>query len=131
MNFPEDIISACPPADAGPASGNIYRMVKSFPPSPNDFDSDVSRNAPNHDRDNCNCWGCSVLVDEAAVESALGLFKFWRKRYIVACEVAPGDGVIKHTASNSQAAHHTFWKFLNAEVVSRCTIHRSPEGQQA
>ncbi|BCH65032.1 hypothetical protein RvVAT039_22480 [Agrobacterium vitis] len=117
----------CPPDDASSANGIIYKVVKKHPMASNEFDSDVERKVKNTDDKNCQCWGCSVWVDQNGIDTALTLFPFWKKRYIVASAVNGGDGVIKHTPSNLQPRHHTFWKAVGVDVVSRSTVHRFPD----
>lgn len=117
----------CPPQDASSANGPIYKVVKKHPLESGEFDSDVERKVKNTDDQNCQCWGCSVWVDQDGIDTALTLFPYWKKRHIVVAVVDPSDGVIKHTPSNPQPRHHTFWKALGVDVVSRCSVHRYPD----
>jgi hypothetical protein len=127
LKFHPDIIKNCPPSDASPGSGLIYRMVKSFPPASDDFDSDVERKTKNCDQTNCDCWGCSVWADSDGVETAMNLFKYWRKRYIVSVSLKSSDGLTKNSPSNGQPGHYTFWKAVGVDLSNKCTIFRSPD----
>jgi len=127
LRFDPDIVPNCPPNNAKPASGILYKVTKGFPPEQNDFDSDVERKAKNHDPTKCDCWGCSVWVDAEGVNTGLNLFQFWKRRHVVAAHVCATDGVLKHTPSNSQPRHHTFWKTYGIDIVGRCTVHRYPD----
>jgi hypothetical protein len=117
----------CPPSDAFSAQGSIFKVVKKYPPDSKEFDSDVERQAKGADDKNCQCWGCSVWVDQDGIDTALGLFQFWKKRHIVVAAVNSSDGVIKHTPSNIQPRHHTFWKAFGVDLASRCSVHRYPD----
>lgn len=124
LQFHPDIIKACPPADAVPASGFLYRKVDALPATKNDFISDVERRGGDPSR--CDCWGCSIWTTAAAADEALELFPYWKKKYIVRVDLQHSDGVIKKTPTNRQDDHFTFWRDFRVDISPRQKIHYRP-----
>lgn len=120
--FDPDRVRDCPPTDALQADATIYRHVKKFPASEDDFASDVKAKKKNADPAKCNHWGCSVWTDEKAVYHALELFDFLGKKFIVVGEITSADGAIKNTGSNSQPEHYTFWKACGRQIAANFSI---------
>jgi hypothetical protein len=116
----------CPPPNAGPANGVIFRGIPKPPISEDDFLSHPELNRPNCDHGNCEHWGLSVWVSKAEAEHAQRIFRYMRKWHIASGSVNGSDGVIMQTPSNQQPNHHTFWKIYGLEISSRFQIVIQP-----
>jgi hypothetical protein len=114
--FPDWFVPDCPPGDADPAAGTIYRFVSSNPGSPRDFLSyhEIGErlNAP-------PCQRCGLSVFRR-VEDVRGLLRHLWKNYpgksygphIVKRELDPADGRIKPTGSSG---HLTWWAYEDVD----------------
>lgn len=122
-NFPP----ACPPSDALPASGEIFRGIRTPPVTSADFLSHVELQMKNCDSSNCEHWGLSVWVSRAAVVNARKVFKYMRRWHIAVGTVDADDGVIKPTPNEKNNEHHTFWKAFGNDISDRFTIAFEPE----
>ena len=127
LNFHPDIVASCPPIDAQPAPGPIYRKIAGKVATAADFASDVESNKTNCDATLCECWGCSIWCDEESVALALDLFPFWKKKYIVVGTPGNQHGVLKHTPTDSQPGHHTFWRALGVGLPGNFVKFSGPE----
>ena len=100
--WPED----CPPKDALPANGVLYRGVASNPPTPDDFRSQdelgAFKNAPQ-----CLRLGVSLLT---TLDDALHYLElFPRAKFIARSKFQPVCGRIKPKATREFPSHHTWW----------------------
>jgi hypothetical protein len=98
----------CPPPDAQPCSGDIYRLVSSVPPTESDFESHFDKYA---DRDwkgqECIARGLSVCLSFDAAAKLRKRFKAYAAHKVALASIMPAMGVIKQTGQN--ADHHTWW----------------------
>lgn len=117
-NTPTD----CPPPEARQSNQTVYRCIENDPAQLDDFVSDVQAKRRNSDPSNCQSWGCSVWVDENAVENALGIFKFFKKKFIVKGDIGVSDGAMLNTPSNSQPDHYTFWQAAGVDVSGKFSV---------
>ncbi len=109
MEFPDDWPQGCPPDDAEPADGVVYRLVKNKPPTESDFLShhETGRlpNAPA-----CLRCGLSVFRDLAdAVHQRRLLPRLGR--YVARGELEDTHGKTRLT-SGQQPTHTTWWPFV-------------------
>lgn len=105
----------CPPSDAKPVDTEVFRLVMQDYPSANDFLShrEIGKRC---ECDECECWGLSVWCSRPAVDHALKVIPYFRKKCIAKGRVAKSNGVIKHTPTNKQPCHYTFWKDKNSKL---------------
>jgi hypothetical protein len=122
-----DCPADCPPSTAEPRDGLIYRAVKKLPVVESELLSDAERNRPRIDKTNCLNWGLSVWITEDAVAYARGALAFTRKRYVVGITVTDADGRLKHTPTDNQPEHHTFWRFHQRPLAAQCQLHLEPQ----
>jgi hypothetical protein len=116
----------CPPKDAEFVHGVVWRGVKQDPPVEKDFLSHAEQNLPNCDKQNCEHWGLSVWVSEAAVDHARGLHDYVRRWHIASGKLEPTDGKIMPTPRYEGDTHHTFWKFHGHSVLAKFSIVMPP-----
>ena len=116
MKWPEFYPDNCPPAEAEPASGTFYRLVRHNPPRAEDFKSAFEENPKlfTHIPMVKRC-GLSVqkdLQDSERLERLERIKKRARKfknRQIAEGNLNPTLGMIKHTPSHDYKSHHTWW----------------------
>ena len=89
-----DNCTACPPFDAEPMNGSLFRACENNPPERSDFQS-FNEQDPPFDITKCQAWGLSVWLTVEAVEHARKAYKKkFRNLYISKGRVADKDGVI-------------------------------------
>jgi len=98
--------AGCPPEDAIPCVGPIYRLVDSAPPTEADFVSYFDE-YPGKDwgEDDCQARGLSVYLtygDAERIRRRIGRF---RGKKIAVATLQPAVGLIKKTGND----HHTWW----------------------
>lgn len=120
--FDPDRPSGCPPKAAYQKNQTVYRCVDNYHAQPIDFVSDVKANRRLANPDLCQSWGCSVWVDEQAVDHALKIFRSFKKKYIVRGNIEKDDGALQHTASAQQPDHHTFWQAESVDVSPKFEV---------
>lgn len=120
--FHPELPDACPPQEAEPVLGTVYRGVRNGRVSEDDFLSlnERKRAYPT----DCDHWGLSVWVTEEAVKHAYKILIPLKKRTwsIAVGQLQPTDGLIMHTPSPTQPDHRTFWKNRNADMVRKFQI---------
>lgn len=110
--FPDNWPPGCPPADAEPAAGPVYRLVKNIPPLAEDFKThhEIGKmpKAPA-----CLRAGLSVFRtrDDAIHQSKLHPFL---GNKIASAELCPEHGKVKLTRG-TMPSHTTWWPYLGVE----------------
>jgi hypothetical protein len=125
-SFHANLPTGCPPGEAEPVSGEIFRGIRETPISETDFLS--HRETGSHcDAPECECWGLSVWASMEAVEHARKAIppirRFW---YIASGDLGEADGVIKHTPNRRQPQHHTFWRDAERDFADKFKIIITP-----
>ena len=95
----------CPPDDAQPAVGQVFRLVDGTP-SVKDFRSHYELNPDQTWPDLCLACGLSVFTDAADAEKIRARFPALRTRSIAHATLDGTVGVIKPTGKRS---HRTWW----------------------
>jgi|ERR1017187_3977984 hypothetical protein len=95
----------CPPNDAIPCTGEIFRLVSTVPATTDDFISHFNRYPGKQWLDECEASGLSISL---SFEAASRLRKRFKKlpQEIAVASLQPAVGVMKQTHS---AEHHTWW----------------------
>lgn len=124
-HFPANIPHGCPPDEAPMASGEVFRIVKTNPPTPDDFLTYIEQGKLLEERE-CDCHGISVFrdPDHAAFYAdkfpALGEF-------IARGSLDVGHGKLGDTPRNvagTVISHATWWPF---EGIARHTLFVVPD----
>ena len=119
MNFREELPPDCPPADAEEIASarEVFRLVRSMPPAPADFDSQ-RREKPGwkFGVPECLARGVSVFSDSSDCERVMKL-PHMRGRKICRVRLDSGAGKIKKTFDHS---HHTWWPFASFDILGHC-----------
>ena len=123
--FPDD----CPPQDAQPATGDVYRVVKQNPPESRDFIPLRKKNNGDFGEDECKVCGLSVFRRfEDAVEMK-NRERGMKNRLIAKGTLSPDLGKIKHTRSSKPygKSHHTWWVPTEVEPWSVFHVVQIPQ----
>ena len=119
LTWPDFYPENCPPAQAEPASGTVYRLVKHDPARAEDFKSVFEENPRRFDNKPTikNC-GLSVQKDPEDSERLRDRLKNrarkFKNRQIAEGSLNPSLGMIRHTPSIEES-HHTWWVPIGAE----------------
>ena len=105
--FPKDWPPGCPPPEAVPAKGVVYRTCGSSPPSSDDFKSYLEQGkAPNA----CRCQRAGISVFRDFHDATHHASHFPRSGGLVSkCELKPEHGKMKPTPSSKTGPSHTTW----------------------
>jgi len=117
----EQLPDGCPPEDAQPVAGSVYRFVDNDPPQLEDFVSwrklNQSEPCPNGLTE-CQACGLSVFTTEEGVCTALRRKPFLRKKKTALAHLSSklNLGVILKTpARGTGNNHHTWWLSSDTE----------------
>ena len=133
MEWPHFYPVNCPPTEAEPASGKVYRLVRTDPPQAEGFKSLFEenprrfRNEPNITI--CIACGLSVHTDPQDSERLKNRVRKFKNRQVAEGELNPTFGMIQHTPSSRFKSHHTWWIPIGAEpwVVFNIVNERNSE----
>ncbi len=113
----------CPPDEAQPCLGEIFRLVPSAPIDEAGFVSHFERYPGREWRDECAARGLSVFLTLEAVAKLRKRVKGFRDHKIAFATLAAPVGVMKQTGN---AEHHTWWPEDGVDLPSLFNLH--PEG---
>jgi hypothetical protein len=113
--WPEHYPEKCPPLDAAPADGPIYRLVRGEAPQEGDFQSQYEKQ-PKREWGAlaCQARGLSVFESEEACQDMAAIIPALRKKRIASGIVPSGSGVMASTPSNNSDDHCTLWSLAAA-----------------
>lgn len=128
MQWPEHLPSACPPADAQPASGVVFRLIRGATPSPGDFLPKCLENpAGDFTGRECLAAGLSVYRKRRDLDRLLTYPTFRKDNWRIARgDLHPQVGRLKATPPQKiRNSHHTWWW---PSGVEPSTLFRLDEG---
>ena len=119
MEWPDFYPENCPPAEAEPASGIVYRLVIHDPAQEGDFKTPFEENPErfNNKPDIKNC-GLSIQTDIRDSEQLQKMMKMvprFKNSQIAEGELNPTLGLIQHTPSSKYKSHHSWWVPIGAK----------------
>ena len=121
--LPED----CPPDDAQPATGTVYRMLKGDRPTPDDFLSFRELKPGKAYPSDCIASGLSVYTEIEGIRQLQRRVPRFRKAKVGQGELDAVHGTIKNTPSQLHASHHTWWLAREAEPWTFFSVIELPE----
>lgn len=123
MYWPKHFPPNCPPADTQETDHNVFRFVRTNPPTPIDFMS-YKELAPTRDFRDKECMACGLSVYTELGDAILAQRNVpgMAKRILSQCRLHIGDGRIKHTPGFSGESHHTWWKPNGLSFCDRFSI---------
>lgn len=115
-DYPDFYPEECPPADAPPAGGTVFRLVRGTVPSPSDF-VPVAIENPSRLTAKTRCLGCGLTVfrEVADVEQLQKRVAGHRDKRVAVGTLDEAAGVLKPTGKPS---HHTWWVRRGFDPVS-------------
>ena len=119
LEWPDYYPENCPPAEAKPTSGTVYRLVVHDPAQEEDFKTSFEENPRrfNNKPDIKNC-GLSVqtdIQDSEQLKKAMKMVPRFKNSQIAEGELNPTLGLIQHTPSSEYKSHHSWWVPIGAE----------------
>ncbi len=124
-DWAEPLPPGCPPEDCvPPQNANFYRLVKSIPPSEQDFWS-YRKLHPNRNISvgECELRSCSVWSELGHCRDVLKL-PMHRTKMVVELTLFPESGLVKQTGS--KRSHYSWWRARVFDPVANC-VHISLE----
>ena len=125
MVYREELPKDCPPNDSEEITveKQVFRVVKTFPPTAEDFLSQraLKPDAIFRDVSECLARGLSVFLDRQDGEKLLKLPLF-RGRKLATVRLTPCSGRIQQTFKPS---HHTWWPLADYDILAHCHEIRS------
>ncbi len=109
--WPVPMPEGCPPADAVPARGTVFRLVSTSTPTEKDFRSHTQRWPDRTYEKPCLAAGISVLTNPDEIETFKALVPGMRKKQ-VSRGIIDGAGLMKFTPS-TVSSHLTWWRPIN------------------
>lgn len=120
MRYREPLPDGCPPDIAEKIDGprDVFRLVRTNPPSEIDFRSQRAEKPDHTFSDECQARGLSVHAERRDSEKALRLPTL-RGRLVCRLRLGAGAGEILQTGRYS---HHTWWPLADYDVLEKCTV---------
>ena len=97
----------CPPSDSQAASGRVYRLVSTVPPSEDDFRSYYEEDPVKWAGD-CKACGVSVFRDINDLQRLTRRVRAMNP-FVATKVLEHADGRLMHTAPVPSNSHHTWW----------------------
>ena len=122
MTFRDELPPGCPPADAEPINEDleVFRLVKSDPPTDDDFLSQRQENPEQRfSCEECVARGLSVNLNRNRLDSLTKLQRF-RGRMVCRVRLLDGAGQIKDTFSDP--GHRTWWPFADYDILAHASV---------
>jgi len=112
----DDLPPNCPPPDAEPANGTVFRCCKNNPPAASDMLTHVEREQALN-ADPCLRRALSVLRSEEDARHQARLFRGWKTKFVAKAELTRQHGWC--LATPARLPSHTSWwpaKSLNPQA---------------
>lgn len=125
-DYNDNIPNHCLPLSGLGGDHTIYRAVGKTPDVTSENCKSHAELGKRCNLNCCNAWGLSVWLSENDVNHARGLFKFLARQYVVRGMIKENQGCLKHTPSNPQPNHYTFWKKTSETILLNSQVTHSP-----
>ena len=122
MTYRESLPDGCPPEEAEDVSEPriVFRLVRSDPPTDDDFKSQRAENPKRPFHDECRARGLSVHGDARDSARTMKL-PAQKGKHICRVELDAGAGSIQKTGRGS---HHTWWPLAGFDVIANRSVVR-------
>ena len=114
LEWPDFYPENCPPPEAEPASGTVYRLVRNDPPQAEDFLSTWEEFPGRFPEPTIQISGVSVYRDPQDIERLKNRIRHLRNRKTAKGELNSTLGFIQPTKGRERS-HHTWWIPIGAE----------------
>ncbi len=119
MEWPDFYPVNCPPAEAKPASGTVYRLVNHDLAQVEDFKTPFEENPKRFDNkptiQNCALSVHTDPQDSEQLKKAMKMVPRFKNSQIAEGELNPTLGLIQHTPSLKYRSHHSWWVPIRTE----------------
>ncbi|MEA3643005.1 MAG: hypothetical protein VBE63_24135 [Lamprobacter sp.] len=113
-------IPNCPPHDAEPATGRVYRCAKSNPAKARDMQIHAEKGSlPNAAP--CLRRALSAFRSQRDAEHQIRLFRRWKRRFVLFADLNHTHGKVKLT-SGQQPTHTSWWPASSLSVEDRASL---------
>ena len=123
MTYREPLPDECPPDEAEEidAPRVVYRLVRSNPPTDDDFRSQLAERPDRIFRNitECQARGLSVRTDLASAVKLMGL-RTMRGRMLYQVRLDNGAGRIMQTGEDPD--HTTWWPLADYDILANCSL---------
>ena len=123
MSYRDSLPEGCPPgaAEEIAASRVVFRLVRTVPPTPDDF---LSQRQEKPDRmfsgvTECQACGLSVFADRRDAETKALKLPHLKNRKICQVTLPARAGRIQPTF---QPSHHTWWPLAAFDILAQCGV---------
>jgi hypothetical protein len=113
-------IPDCPPHDAEPASGRVFRCAKANPPKTREMKTHEEKGSLS-DADPCLRRALSVFRSQRDAEHQIRLFRRWKRRFVLSADLDHAHGKTKLT-SGQQPTHTSWWPASSLSVEGRAAL---------
>lgn len=122
MTYRETLPEGCPPdeADEITAPRTVFRLVRTNPPTDDDFMSHRAKDPQKEFRNmsECQALGLSVALDRRSLERKLTQ-RNMRGMVVCRVELDRGAGFIQQTG---RRAHYTWWPLAAFDILANSTV---------
>lgn len=119
MEWPDFYPANCPPVEAEPASGTVYRLVQNNPPRAKDFRTPFEENPGRFNNKptikNCGLSVHTDMQDSERLHEVTKMIPRFKNSQIAEGELNPTLGLIQHTPSSKYKSHHSWWVPIGTE----------------
>ena len=123
MTYREPLPEGCPPDDAEEITTPriVYRLVRSNPPTDDDFRSQRAENPHRISRrvTECQARGVSVRAD---LDEAIELMSLPRMQGRLLCQVQLDDGAGHIMQTGEWPNHSTWWPLADFDILANCSM---------
>ena len=123
MSYRDSLPAGCPPdaAEEIAAPRAVYRLVRSDPPTPDDFLSQRQENPSKvfSGISECVVCGLSVFADKNDAVAKAQKLQHLKNRKICRVTLTAGAGRIQPTF---QPSHHTWWPLAAFNILAHCGV---------
>lgn len=119
IQYKEELPDGCPPPDAEDIHDVVfYRLVKSHPPTEEDFTSLKAQNqTKNHKSHECEACALSVFVE---LSGAVELLKLPTQKGKQIAKLKLGSNTGKHKRTFNRPHHHSWWIYNSFDPLACC-----------
>lgn len=115
-----DVSTDCPPPEASPVDGDVYRCCKQSPPSDRDMQThEESGRLP--DADSCLRRALSVFRSEIDAQHQVRLFRRWPTKYVAKATLTGAHGQSMQT-TGQQPTHTSWWPAESLDPTARAAL---------
>lgn len=114
LEWPDFYPENCPPPEAEPAAGTVYRLVRNDPPQSKDFLSTWEEFPGRFPEPTIQISGASVYTDPQDIERLKNRVRHLRNRKTAKGELNSTLGFIQQTKGREKS-HHTWWIPIGTE----------------